>query len=154
MFNNKQDDTTIRKINQSFNLIENNVIIENKQDIGFTEIQKALKNKEDNIDKDSALKRKFVIKCAGFFKYTCNLCANPREKEAFNIFDLGRNYLTNKLDLTYYLKMIDQINSMKTILLKPYQIFMIDNQKKINLFLTKDRLHLDFHDNENLSSEN
>ena len=98
-------------------MIENNVIIENKQDIGFTEIQKALKNKEDNIGKDSEFKRKFVIDLKGFFKYTCNLCANPREKELFNLFDIGRNYLTKKMDLTYYLKMGDQINNMKTILL-------------------------------------
>ena len=117
MFNNKQDDTTIRKINQSLNLIENNLIIENKQDIGFNEIQKALKNKEDNLDKDSKLKRKFVIDCTSFFKNTCNLCSNPREKESFNLFEISRNYLTVKLNLTYYLKMMDQINNMKTILL-------------------------------------
>ena len=62
-------------------------------------------------------------------------------------------FLTKKLDLTHYLRVTDQINSLKTLLLKPYQILMLDNQKKINLFCAKDRMNLDIFDNEFLSSE-
>ena len=94
------------------------------------------------------------IDIKGYFKYTCNLCFIGNESELFDIFDFGRILLTRKLDLTEYLKMIDQLHGLKNIVLKLYQIFLVDNQKKINLFSHKERLQIDIHENDDLFREN
>ena len=92
----------------------------------------------------------FNIDIIGYFKYTFNLCLSPSDRELFDIFDFGRKLLTNNLDLTKYLKMIYQIHGLKNIVLEPYQIFLLDNKKKINLFSTMERVQIDIHENEDL----
>ena len=126
--------------------------IGNIVDTEMNHIQYAIKNITKKIDHEQS--NEFVIDTIGYIKYTFNLCLNPNEKEFFDIFEIGRNLLTRKLDITKYLKMINQINHLMNLLLKPYQIFLLDNQKKINLFCPKERLHFDIHENEDLSSDN
>ena len=97
---------------------------------------------------------KLIIDNKTFFKYCCNVCRSKDDNEKFNTYEIADSFLIGRLDLTYYLKMIDHINKLKTLILKPYQIFLLDNQKKINLMSIHEKLDLDIADSEKLSSEN
>ena len=152
-------DISIKQNNNS-NTSRNNIIkfidsfkkVEENPEIDLNQIKLAIKNIGSRVifNKND----KFEIEISGFFKYICNCFINPKDRESFDILDIGKKFIVGKLDLMYYLKMIDQINSIKSLLLKPYQIFLLDNQKKINLFSKKEKIHLDIRDNENLSSDN
>ena len=50
--------------------------------------------------------------------------------------------------------MIDQMNRIKSLILKPYQIFMLDHQKKVNVLSSKEKLSHDIIDNEKFTGEN
>jgi len=89
-----------------------------------------------------------------FFKFICNCCMSKDDEEMKKVYEFAQAYLTAKLDLTYYLKMIDHINRLKYLILKPHQIFMQDHQNKINLMAAQDKLLLNMVDHEGLSSEN
>ena len=143
---------SVKNVNSFIELIENNRNNDHNAEINLNQIQLAIKNIEPrNIFNE---KNKFEIEISGFFKYVLNCCKKPKDQESFDILNIGKKFLIHKLDLTYFLKMIDQINSLKSLLLKPYQIFMLDNQKKINLFSKKEKIYLEIRDNENLSIEN
>ena len=152
-------DISIKQNNNS-NTSRNNIIkfidsfkkVEENPEIDLNQIKLAIKNIGSRVifNKND----KFEIEISGFFKYICNCFINPKDRESFDILDIGKKFIVGKLDLMYYLKMIDQINSLKLLLIKPYQIFLLDNQKKINLFSKEEKINLDIIDNENLSSEN
>jgi hypothetical protein len=90
----------------------------------------------------------------GFIKYHFHFCCLSKKDIDNNLlFNLGKKFLTKKLDLIFYLKIIDQIHHLKTLLLKPYQIFLLDNKMKINLLSKNDIVDLQIV-NEDFSSEN
>ena len=150
----KQNNSSINVKNLSniIEMIEINRNNDQNAEVKINQIQLAIKNIEPRNNFNE--KDKFEIEITGFFKYICNCCINQQDKELFDYLNLGKKFIINKLDLSYFLKMIDQINSLKSLLLKPYQIFMLDNQKKINLFSKKEKIYLEIRDNENLSIEN
>ena len=109
-------------------LIDNNIpTVKVKPEIDLNQIKLAIQNigSRDIFNQNNNYK----IEISGFFKYICNCCINHKDKESFDILDVGKKFIVGKLDLMYYLKMIDQINSIKSLLLKPYQIFLLVNQK-------------------------
>ena len=136
----------------SFNMVKSNRTVENNIENEVNRIQSALKKFPKKIDYEQS--NKIVIDTVEYIKYTCNLCLNPSEKEFYDIFEIGKNLLTRTLDITKYLKMSTQINHLMNLLLKPYQIFLINNQKKINLLCPEERLNYDIPENDDLSSEN
>ena len=89
-----------------------------------------------------------------FIKYCCKVCLTNEDKEKFNTYEIAKRFIIGRLDMTYYLKMIDLINKIKLLILKPYQIFLLDNQKKINLMSTHEKFNLEIADSDQLSSEN
>lgn len=97
---------------------------------------------------------KLIINFKGFIKFLCRCCYLTKQDHDNNkLLEFGKKFLTLKLDLNYYLKMTDQINHLKILLLKPYQIFLLDNQKKKNLYSSKDKFQIDIVD-EHFTSEN
>jgi hypothetical protein len=114
-------------------------------------VKSAVMKYESDMDDDF---RKFQLDFDGFIKYNLNCCfLKKTDKDNNKILDIGKKFLTMKLDLNYYLNMTDQITRLKCLLLKPYQIFLLDNQKKINLYSPKEKFDLDILD-EHFSSEN
>ena len=137
-------------------LIESNrpvvVVEEEKQENDLNKLKIAIKNTETrDIFKNNT---KLEIEFVGFFKSICNCCKNQKDRESFDILEIGKKFIVDKLDLMYFLKIIEQLNGVKSLLLKPYQIFLLDNQKKINLYSKEERINLYIRDNQNLSSEN
>ena len=96
----------------------------------------------------------FSMDFKSFFEYYCKICINKSENEKFTTFDIAKKFLTLKLDLTHYLKMIDQMDRIKLLIMKPYQIFMLDNQKKVNLLSAQEKMTLEMMNNEKLSGDN
>ena len=127
-------------------------VIEPKSELGLYQIQKAVKELEVKHVNSSA--NKFEVDNMTFFKYCCTVCQTKEDVEKFNTFEIANTFLIGRLDLTYYLTMVDHINKIKTLILKPYQIFLLDNQKKINLLSTHEKLNLDITDTQQLSSQN
>ena len=137
-------------------LIESNrpvvVVEEEKQENDLNKLKIAIKNTETrDIFKNNT---KLEIEFVGFFKSICNCCKNQKDRESFDILEIGKKFIVDKLDLMYFLKIIEQLNGVKSLLLKPYQIFLLDNQKKINLYSKEERINLYIRDNQNLSSDN
>ena len=132
---------------------------ESKQDvISLFHIQKKIRSAEE-IDKGSNRVLRsdgggFSMDFKTFFQYYCNICIKNNDYEKFNTFDIAKKFLTLKLDLTHYLKMIDQIDRIKLLIMKPYQIFMLDNQKKVNLLSAQEKMTLEMMNNEKLSGDN
>ena len=131
---------------------ESSNIIEPKLELGLHHIQKAVKEYE--VNHANIQPNKFVIDSTTFFKYCCKVCQTKEDKVKFNTYEIANSFLTGRLDLNYYMTMIDHINKLKTLILKPYQIFLLDNQKKINLLSTHEKLNLDITDSQQLSSQN
>ena len=131
---------------------ESSNIIEPKLELGLDHIQKAVKEYE--VNHANIQPNKFVIDSTTFFKYCCKVCQTKEDKVKFNTYEIANSFLTGRLDLNYYMTMIDHINKLKTLILKPYQIFLLDNQKKINLLSTHEKLNLDITDSQQLSSQN
>jgi hypothetical protein len=127
--------------------------------ISLFQIQQKAKKAEEKISKPKTQiikeeTNKFNMDTKSFFKYYCKICLKDKDKDMFNTFEIAKKFLTHKLDLTYYLKMIDHINRMKNLILKPYQIFMLDHQKKINLLSSDEKLMIDIMDNEKICPDN
>jgi hypothetical protein len=151
--NNHPDNSSLSKINNYVSPNTKNSRGSDKEAPDLDIIKKAVIRYEER-DIDSNFKNKLNMDFRGFFKYFCKCCClNNTDQENNKILDLGKKFLTLKLDLTYYLKMTDQVNRLKMLLLKPYQILLLDNQRKINLLSNKDKMHLDITD-EHFSSEN
>jgi hypothetical protein len=140
----------------NLNVTEKNVFPESKQEIiSIVQVQQKVRLEEArNNEYLRNHKNKFMNTIRSFFKYYLNICLTERDKEMFSTYDIAKKFLTGKLDLTYYLKMIDHMNRLKSLLLKPYQIFMLDHQKKVNLLSPHEKLELEILDNEIISSDN
>ena len=163
MFDKKIEDD-LKKKSGVINLSENNLdLAESKQDIiSLFHIKKQINNpklydkKKENmkmlgIESDT---NKLKMEIKSFFKYFCKVCITNKEKEQFNAYETAKKLITSKLDLTHYLRMIDQMNRIKSLILKPYQIFMLDHQKKVNVLSSKEKLSHDIIDNEKFTGEN
>jgi hypothetical protein len=147
----EESSLTSKKIN-NYVIQSDNTINVDKELPPVTSIKSAVLRYEEKCLSEKNKGLKFTVK--SFFKYFCRFwCMTKREEENNRILDIGKKYLTMKLDLNNYLKMSDHINRLKSLLLKPYQIFLLDNQKKVNLYSPKDKIHLDIID-EHFSSEN
>ena len=148
----KDDNSIISKKINNYVMQSDNTINIDKDLPPVTSIKSAVFKYEEKTKSERHKGLSVTVK--GFFKYFCRFCfLTKKEEENNRILDIGKKYLTMKLDLNNYLKMSDHINRLKSLLLKPYQIFLLDNQKKINLYSPKDKIQLDIVD-EHFSSEN
>jgi hypothetical protein len=68
---------------------------------------------------------------------------HEQEQLKYDAYFLANRYITEKLDLSCYFKLIEQFSMIKVIFLAPYQHFMLDNMKKINLFNGDDKNYLE-----------
>jgi hypothetical protein len=150
----KDEITSGRKQTNCVLVLENNLSKNSSEKkVPSLEIIKDLVTKYKQIGLEGTDK-KLHMDIKGFFKYYCNFCfLKKNDLENNMLFNLGKKFLTMKLDLIFYLRMMDQINHLKTLLLKPYQIFLLDNRKKVNLHSETDKLELQVV-NEEFSSEN
>ena len=144
--------STQKKINNYVSINEVKNAIEPKSELDLFQIQKVVKDLEEKNEHSND--NKIIIDNKTLFKFCCKVCRTKDDKEKFNTYEIANTFLIGRLDLTYYLKMIDHINKLKTLILKPYQILMLDNQKKINLMSTHEKLNLDIADSDQFSSKN